>query len=442
MTKFFKNYLFHIFVVLFIVLTIIISLYASGYKFNLSWPLNFNKLLQKTGIVALSTIPKNSLIYLNGKIEVNSFLAWGKKNYIRTPAKIKNILPGEYTIRFEQAGYWPFEKKITIESGQTTFLEDINLFRSDQPLVVSASSSNAISLSPNLKYLYLKNAGKVINLGSGQIYNLGSKDKAEFQWLDNGDRIFIDGLIFNFNKNSGEDLKKTIGQNTKNWFYDKSNNRFYYQNNNTINYLTNNNTASTLAKENENYLSFIADGDHLFYISQENNKLKLQDYSLKTDKTEQVLDLPSVGAYRLKIDQANIIDLYDTQNQTLYLINQDQFSKTTILKNVVSWQWINGQELFYNNGWEIHRFNLANSRDDLITRLGENITKLIFNRTNNYLIFSSDKKLNALDLKSGAGTDLFSAERISDPWLDEKNDLIYFSAKINGQEGVYKIIAQ
>jgi len=443
MTKFFKNYLFYIFVVLFVILTIIISLYASGYKFNLSWPLNFNKILQKTGMLAVSTVPKNAYIYSDDKIEVNSFLAFGQKNYIKTPAKIKNILPGDYKIRFEEKGYWPFEQRITIYSGQTTFLEDINLFRSDLPLIVSNNKSKTISLSPNQKYLYIQDTKKIINLVSGQIFDFNFDQTSDFSWLDNGDRLFKNGVIFS--KNGFEDLKRKIGLETKNWFYDQSNDRIYYQDDNTISYLTNNNTASSIAKvsdKGEVYLSFLASGDHIFYISVKDKKISLQDYSLKSQEIEQSIDLPTIGTYKLSLEQKGIINLYDTQNKTLYLIKQDKFGDSATLKNILSWQWINSEELFYNNDWEIHRFNLANKHDDLITRLGENINKVILNQANNYLIFSSDKKLNAMDLKSGAITNLLSADRVSDPWIDEKNDLIYFSATVGGQDGIYKIITQ
>ena len=168
-------------------------------------------------MLAVSTIPKNALIYLDDKAEVNSFLSWGQKNYIRTPAKIKNILPGEYKIRFEEEGYWPFEKKVTIYSGQTTFLEDINLFRSDLSLLISSSTSNTISLSPNQKYLYIIDAKKIINLSSNQVYDINTDKKSGFEWLDNGDRLFSNGIILNFNKNSNEDLKQKVGQETNNW---------------------------------------------------------------------------------------------------------------------------------------------------------------------------------------------------------------------------------
>ena len=391
-------------------------------------------------MLAVSTIPKNALIYLDDKAEVNSFLSWGQKNYIRTPAKIKNILPGEYKIRFEEEGYWPFEKKVTIYSGQTTFLEDINLFRSDLSLLISSSTSNTISLSPNQKYLYIIDAKKIINLSSNQVYDINTDKKSGFEWLDNGDRFFSNGIILNFNKNSNEDLKQKVGQETNNWFYDSNTNRFYYQNNNSLNYITGNNISVTV-KEGENYLTFVAYSDHIFYVSEQNNKLKLQDYSLKTQKVEQTLDLPSIAKYHLSLEQG-VINLYDSQNKTLYLINQEKFNEVNVLKNIISWQWVNSEELFYNNDWEIHHFNKTNSQDNLITRLGKNITKVISNQKNNYLVFSSDKELNALDLKSGAITNLLNTDKISDVWLDEKNDLIYFSATINKQEGVYKIITQ
>ena len=442
MSKFIKDYLFYTFIFLFVVLTIIISLYASGYRFNLSWPLKYNKILQKTGMIAVSTIPKNAFIYLDDKAEVNSFFSWKKNNYIKTPNKIKNVLPGEYKVRFEEKGYWPFEKKITIYSGQTTFLEDINLFRSDLPLTVIESKADTISLSPNKKYLYIKDTKKVLNLSTNQTYDFNAVTKDDFEWLNNGDRLFSDGLIYNFSKNSIDDLKKLVGQETKNWFYDKSNDRIYYQNNNTINYLTNNNTGSVLVRDGEEYLSFVSKSDHLFLISKKNTKLYLQDYSLKSQKIEQLIDLPSVGNYHLSLEQNGIINLYDTKNKTLYLIKEDKFNEVRTLKNVVSWQWINSQEFFYNNSWEIHHFNLTSNQDDLITRLGEIITKVIWNQSNNYLIFSTDKKINAIDLKSGASTNLLTADKINDTWLDEKNNLIYFSAKIGEQDRVYKMITQ
>ena len=112
MSKKFRDRLFLFFIAIFILMTVLISLYASGYKFNLSWPLKFNRLLQKTGMLNVATIPKGAYIFLNDKEQTGAVFSLFKKDSLTTPNKIKNILPGEYVLRLEREGYWPYEKKI------------------------------------------------------------------------------------------------------------------------------------------------------------------------------------------------------------------------------------------------------------------------------------------------------------------------------------------
>lgn len=106
-----RNYLFIFFIVFFIVGTVLISLYASGYRLSLSWPLKFNRLLIKTGALNLDTNPRGAVIYLNGQARNEAALLSFKKNILTTPAKIRNLLPGEYDLTLERDGYWPFQKK-------------------------------------------------------------------------------------------------------------------------------------------------------------------------------------------------------------------------------------------------------------------------------------------------------------------------------------------
>ena len=62
MSKKLRDYLFYFFIIFFVVGTVLISLYASGYKFNLSWPLKFNRVLIKTGMIAVDTIPRGAVV--------------------------------------------------------------------------------------------------------------------------------------------------------------------------------------------------------------------------------------------------------------------------------------------------------------------------------------------------------------------------------------------
>ena len=163
-----RDYIFYFFIFFFITGTVLISLYASGYKFNLSWPLKFNRILIKTGMIAVDTVPSGAIVYLNDKPQANFSLNPFKKEYLTTAVKVKNVLPGEYDLRLERAGYWPFQKKINVYSGQTTFAEDINLFRNSAPLLLAAGGETETQLSANRKYLYIPMAKKIITLKNGE----------------------------------------------------------------------------------------------------------------------------------------------------------------------------------------------------------------------------------------------------------------------------------
>src|SRR3989344_4788562 len=82
-----------IFILLFLTIAPAIVLYAAGFKFN-------------------------------------------KNNFIVTPAKIKNLLPGEYNLSLELNGYSGWQKKLTIYPGSSTFAEDIYLFKNDLPVQI------------------------------------------------------------------------------------------------------------------------------------------------------------------------------------------------------------------------------------------------------------------------------------------------------------------
>ncbi|PIT95402.1 hypothetical protein COT98_00025, partial [Candidatus Falkowbacteria bacterium CG10_big_fil_rev_8_21_14_0_10_39_9] len=57
-----RNFIFYSFCTIFIVATALISLYATGYRFNLSWPPNFKNLLQQTGTLILNSKPEGATI--------------------------------------------------------------------------------------------------------------------------------------------------------------------------------------------------------------------------------------------------------------------------------------------------------------------------------------------------------------------------------------------
>ena len=441
MSKKTRDYIFWVFVVIFVGATIIVSLYASGYKFNLSWPPKLNRLLIKTGMLIVKTQPDGATIYLNDRAQTNpAIFSWQKNNLI-TPAKIKNVLPGKYNLKLLCDGYLPWQKEITIYSGQTTFLENINLFRSNLPALISSVKEGELSLSPNRKYIYAGGAAEIIDLKTEQGWSLPLKTAG--QWLKNSNKLSADGKLFDPNNKNIADYQKLVGVDTTNWYNDETTNRLYYQNKNSLGYLDINSKTIIPLLSGENYLAYEPQGDELFVVVMSGGQTKLEDYSLKDRQIKQEINLPTVGHYRFTPDNRPFLTLYDDQNNTLYLIGPDDFaSNARTVKNIISWEWVDDNTLLYNNSWEIYLFDLKQNSSSLLTRVSEELKKIIWNKEKNYLIFSTEKSLAVFDLTNGLTTTIFKTEKISTPVLDDKSNILYFWAKIGQQEGVYEFVLQ
>ncbi len=443
MSKRVRDYLLIIFVVLFVVLTVSISLYASGYKMNLSWPVKFNKLLIKTGMLVIDTTPNGAVIYLNDKPQKTSGFQLKKRNQLTTPNKIKNVLPGEYNLHLEKESYWPVKKRIKINSGQTTFVEDITLFKIDLPMQIAASSVGRLEMSPNYKYLFLPTDKKIINLKNNQEIILDFELISNWQWIKNGDRLLINGLLINpEDGNSIIDYSQTIGTGASDWFWDENNNHLYYRHKDSLNRLEIDNKTNTTIASGENYLDYQPRDDKIFLIVK-NDEVKLREYSLKDNEVKKEIKIPEIGSYRFILDNKKWLSLYDEKNESLYLFHPEQINQDNIvIKNIKTWRWLNDDQLIYHNDFEIYLLDLKQNNTTLITRIGEEIEEMIYNNSDNYLIFSTMKSLNVVDLRNDNITTLFRSENISSPTLNKKNDTLYFTAQIGQQKGIYKILVR
>jgi hypothetical protein len=443
MSKKTRDYIFWIFSIIFLFGTIAVSLYASGYQLNLGWPPRLNRLLLKTGMVAAATEPRGATIYLNGVAQKTVALNPWNHDYLSTPAKLKNLTPGEYELRLELNGYWPVTKKINVYSGQTTFAEDINLFRSNLPYLISSTATTSLKLSPSDHYLLLNSLAAVINLRNNDKQYLATASSTSSVWLTNEDKLLTNGQIFDPNTSSTINYQELIGPQAKNWYYANNENRLYYQATSSLSYFDLTNNRSSVIVSGDNYEAYQPAGSNIFLVTTSHNQTKLQKYSLTNNKVKQEIYLPPTGHYIFKGLTEQYLSLYDDHNHTLYLINPNNLSSSAkILNQVLTWQWIDTSHLFYNNKWEIYLVDLKHDTQSLLVRLSENLKEIIYNKSGNYLIYSSSSGLNAYDLQIGLSTKLFTSENLSSLALDQKNNTLYFWAKIGQQAGVYKFLLQ
>ena len=391
--------MFILFIVLFVVLTFFLSLYATGYR------LDFNRLLkghilQKTGTLILASTPKGADIYLDGKQAKSSGSIFG--DYATTPAKVKNLLPKEYLVEIKLDGYWPWEKKMTIYGGQSTYAENIVLFKRCTP--TEAEESLAESCAANF---------------DGEINDAATT------------------ALLKTKLNNPEKIKSE--NNSLFFFGDKNKISSYSQRNEEIKEILVGNNGQ------EEYLDFLPKDGKLFVIVKTGSRIELRDYNLENNTATQSINLPGAWQYQLSSDQNNILAAYNPDSRNLFLFDEEKLKpRGGAIGNTNYWNWLSDEKLLIAGDFEITIFDSKNSSRQLITRISEKVTGLTWSKKKKYLIYTTDKNINSIDLYEGDGriTKLLDGNKISQPRLDEKNKILYFQADSNGALTWQKIEVQ
>ena len=108
----FRKILFYLFLALYLALCPIIILYAFGYIFTPKVEEGF----AKTGLIHIETLPVNASILI------------AKRRYAeRTPATIRNLLPGQYDVKILLRDHRAWERKVKVESGKAVNFEKVLL---------------------------------------------------------------------------------------------------------------------------------------------------------------------------------------------------------------------------------------------------------------------------------------------------------------------------
>lgn len=449
MISFKRKLLFYTFLLVFLITTPLVALYATGYKINLSDPDNLG-FIQKTGMILIETEPAQAQIFINDKLQKPFFknLLSKEENLIKTPAKIKNLLPEEYTIRLELSGYWPWTKEVKVESGQITHVRNVKLFKKTLPLLISPARIQKINLSPDKKTAYLPESDLLVDLKNESAEKISSSTSgASVCWSPDSRKLLTGNIVYNLkSKNKDVNLKKLLGEDIINVKWDKDNsNLIYYQHKNSINSFDLSSHSNKTLIDKENYFDYLVKDSQLFYISGDNKTVRLKMYSLNENRTIKEVELPYSEEYELLDEDNGLINLYDRKYRALYLI--DLFSFFSPLKEIIAnaehLGWINQDTLLYANDFEIWLLNIASGERRLLTRISDEITAVLATADENYIIYSTNNNINVIELNREDklfSTELISFQGLSAPMLSDDEKNIYFTAKIGNQEGLYKLM--
>lgn len=439
----FRNILFFSFVGIFVILTTIFSLYASGYRLSLNSIMKGKLPVQKTGMLILDSSPKGATISLEkqfrGLFFDNNVL---NNKIIKTPYKVKNLLPGEYLLKLESDGYWPFEQKINIYPGQSTYLEDIILFKKNLPVLFYPSSLQNISIDPSYQKILLENDKVLFDLKTEKVVDLMSgTSRSEF--IGENKILLNNTTIFDHDKKKYIDWPeeekadyKIIKIIDKDLYYLKNN-----KNLKVYNFLKA--TPETIFSS-ENIIDYDFYNNFYYLIQRD----AASNYSLKVYYKNKTLykefSLPSSTSYKILpiSGSPTFIYIYDKDFENIYVINMNSRLNSiwTTIGNVKGFNFIDNNSLVYYTDFEIFIFNTISAEKNLISRLENKITSAVWH-PKGYIIYSTDKNITIFDLKYEKNSiNLISFNSVSNLVLDRLGGVLYFSGKIGSQEGLFKLL--
>lgn len=438
-----RRIIFWSFVLIFCVTTVILSLQAEGYRLNLKYPFSLNHVLQKTGMLIVESSPKGAKISLDEKAIKKIAIHSLKKVTAVTPAKINNLLPGKYNLTLEMEGYWPIQKNIEIKSGQTTVINDVNLFRKDLPWLLQSSSDGIFSLSPDGAHILIGSDGswKLVDTASQTSQELESTaSSSRFSWIDNGSKLLLGAKLYDLKKEQGNTNFSSVIGDASALCYQSGKQKLFYVYDDNLNCLNTSNLSSQIITSGNNIQNVVATGNYIIIITDDNkmSKLKILDYDGKTLKT---VDIP-FSDYSLAVDSSGWLDLYDTDKKSLYILDPSASGKPLIksMSYVSSWQWIKGGQLLYATDFEIHLADIKSGSDDILIRIGDKINGAFKKEDSNFVIYAAGNSLRALEMTGqNISIELFKGENIKLFGLDQGNSIAYFFTKIGQQEGVYEM---
>jgi len=443
-----RRILYIFFIISFLVITPLISLYAAGYSIGKGLS------IEKTGILIIDSKPRGAKIYLNDKVQQAFLKKYFSRDqsYFKTPAKIKNLRPGDYKISLQAEGYWTWEKKLSIKPGESTFAEDIYLFKNDLPTLAVKGFYDELIMSPDKKKLAAFNNNKVVilNLNNELIdsyisssTNLNNASDMNISWSPNEENLILGQYVFNINNWASPLILSNIIGNQKNIKWSRNDYSVFY---NTKNGLYRYNTDAKINDTviNESGINdYLLIDNNLYFIILAGHTTELNILSLNDHNIIKKIKLP-YSTYVFLNQKHKLINLYDTTYNILYLI--DPFSDLRPLReainNVNKTFWINDNKLLYANDFEIWTLDLVNFKRELLTRISSKINKIIWHPNNNYVIYATDKNINTIELDDREKrniTNLIELDVISGLQINEKGDTLYFYSKIGNQGGIYKL---
>ncbi len=391
------------FVILFFCTAPLLVLYTAGYGYNFK-----KQVIQKTGSLSIKPTPSSAQIYLDGKLQTAS----RPDNTLR----INNLLPGEYTVRISQDGYYDWQKKLVVSESTNTFVNQVVLFKNDNQLrQIAADLQTWFKTTKNIVYTTTDGKIFVATLSTGQTQNVGpleATEKINSFSLDGGRFISADtkGNYFlydldkpnqklSINQLSDKNLSRLSWSPTVDYHLVGWSGQALYQ----INTITKEVRLLTTLPSNLSVQSNVHVAGTMIYFVASNKKTALTSlYSLDSkDSTgpRAILKLKTATDYTFKKTPTGAMTLLSPSQEIVWFFNND-LSAIDFVVTAKDYHWLNISslpQLLLTSDFAVQIVNLDQSGLETILRISQQIDNVQPIGQTNYFAYQAQGRLNIIE---------------------------------------------
>lgn len=394
MNLIFRRFVYIFFIIIFLLAAPAVVLYTMGYRYNFS-----AGRVQKTGLMKITSVPKDADIFLNGI----------KYEKSQTPAKIEYLLPGDYEIKISKDGYHDWQKKLAVYENGTTFAEKIILWKRGQPEKIEAATT-AWSASPdgNKVALGQDNIVKILNINSGLLGESEGGDITKSAELPKGAKI----NKISFSPNSKKILiDSTVSGKKQYWLhsldwqkplqlpttfsgfkFNQKDSELYGFNASGIFLIDSAGLATKQLLRANDVKDILPDSDLIYLVNgktldvfetAKNNRANIEEFSCTDCRLEKIV--------------SSKLFVFDDAHKKMNIIDLARKKKTMSFE-AKDLDILNDNSVMFYGDWEIFVYDFNKESPELITRMGEAVLAACWHPKGRHLFFSTKDKIRVIEL--------------------------------------------
>jgi len=435
-----RLFLYITFVSGFLISAPLVVLYTAGYRFNLE-----TGRFTRTGVLSLDSSPKGATIYIDDE-----------RQRERTPAVLKNVIPGTHRVRLEKDGFSSWQKTLSVTAQETTFANKIGLFLIRDPLIVEeAPVADATVHGERERAAYA-----VPNASWTEIWMYSGRDGTErllarlpgespadlsLAWSADGTYLAIDAktgdgrawMLVRADDGLQTSVTETVeGAESGNWNAGLDSQ-----------YLVRTSDRLVAIDLPSGEIMDLVDADAASSTSTGTVFVEASGgrtvVARLVDGIAEPIAYIALGAYVFSPATDGMVLLHDADRRRLVLIDTLGLNEPILLNAEASlWQW-NADEsrLLYSDGFDLHVYDAGLHSDETLTRVSNEIVDLAWYPTADAVLYAQKNGLSAIELDPRDGrnvTSLSTGEAFQRIWVDRSGRNAYFFASINGTSGLWR----